>query len=113
MTHRRRCRKFIYTDPISPRAPLKVIVLNFIEIDPEDTAPMTHMQSAVLWFAKRQLLGGDDEEEDPSACPSNRDDYSQADNIVGNATLHQVFTYTAAASTAIAVIVAGYMILSQ
>jgi hypothetical protein len=67
-------------------------------------------------FLRRQILGNDrddsqeEEEEEENSCPTNHDDYSIADNIVGDITFHQLMTYISIPLTAITVIVCLWLI---
>lgn len=63
---------------------------------------------ALFRLAKRQ-----DEEEEDSSCPTNFDDLSQADDIVGNVTLHQLMTYISIGCMVVTLGISGYLIYGQ
>lgn len=62
---------------------------------------------ALLNFAKRQ------EEDEDNSCPTNFDDLSQADNIVGSVTLHQLMTYISAGCMVVTLLVGGWLVYGQ
>ena len=65
---------------------------------------------ALFKLAKRQ---SDEEEEDDDHCPTNFDDLSQADPIVGGVTLHRLLTYVSISCVAVTLLVSGYLISGQ
>ncbi|KIX04689.1 uncharacterized protein Z518_05559 [Rhinocladiella mackenziei CBS 650.93] len=72
---------------------------------------MAHVLIAKL--LKRQLLGGDSSSEDEEDCPSNFDDDSQADPIVGDTTFHQIMMYTSIGCAIVTVIVSFFLVWGQ
>lgn len=63
---------------------------------------------ALFKLARRQNEG---EEED--SCPTNFDDLSQADNIVGDVTLHQLMTYVSLGCMVVTLVIGGYLTFGQ